>query len=137
MEKSAVGRYVALAYIGAAILLGFVLSRIIHAGLFYGGIEDFAVMGSKDFPMSSLAAGAVAVIVGIICFKNAEVRTLADEVAMELSKVTWPSRQETWAATIVVIATVAIAALYLGIFDAVWLWASNQLLSIPSGGSNG
>ncbi|MCC6810654.1 MAG: preprotein translocase subunit SecE [Deltaproteobacteria bacterium] len=57
-------------------------------------------------------------------------KTLADEVALELSKVTWPSRQETWAATVVVIATVAISAAYLGVFDAVWSWASDALLSI-------
>jgi len=134
MEKSAVGRYVALAYIGATVLLAFVFGRLIHAGLFYGGIEDYAVLGNKDFPLSSLAGAVLAIGIGIFCFKDKEIRALADEVAMELSKVTWPSRQETWAATIVVIATVAIAALYLGIFDAVWLWASNQLLSIPSGG---
>ena len=137
MEKSALGRYVALAYIGAAVLLAFVLGRIIHAGLFYAGVEDMGLMGNRDFAISSFVAGIVAIGVGIFCFKDKEIRTLADEVASELSKVTWPTRQETWAATIVVIATVAIAALYLGIFDAVWLWASNALLSIPNGSSNG
>jgi len=83
-----------------------------------------------------LAGGLVAAIAGVVCFRNSEVRRLSDEVASELSKVTWPTRQETWAATIVVIVTVAVASLYLGIFDAIWLWASNSLLSI-SGAGNG
>jgi len=139
MENKALGRYVALAYIGAAILLAIVVGRILHAGLFYAGVEDYAVLGNKDFPLSAFAGFGLAAVTGIICFKNPDVRRLSEEVASELSKVTWPSRQETWAATMVVIGTVAFAAMYLGIFDAVWLWASNQLLSIPSGGvtSNG
>jgi len=136
MDKSSLGRYVALAYIGAAILLAFVLGRLLHAGLFYAGVEDYAILGNKDLALSALAGGLVAAIAGVVCFRNAEVRRLSDEVASELSKVTWPTRQETWAATIVVIVTVAVASLYLGIFDAIWLWASNSLLSI-SGAGNG
>ena len=43
-----------------------------------------------------------------------------DEVAGELSKVTWPSRPETWRNTVVVIVTSIIAAAYLFLFDSVW-----------------
>ena len=50
------------------------------------------------------------------------------EVREETEKVTWPSRKETSAATIVVIVTVAIAALILTGFDYVWSLIANWIL---------
>ena len=44
--------------------------------------------------------------------------TFLDEVRAELRKVHWPARNETYAATGVVLVIVAIIALYLGLVDA-------------------
>jgi len=49
-------------------------------------------------------------------------------VTRELEKVTWPTRKETYAATIVVIVTVAIAALVLQLFDYLWALLANWIL---------
>ncbi len=46
---------------------------------------------------------------------------------MELKKVTWPTRKETQAATIVVIVTVIIAAMILGAFDTVWSFFTDRI----------
>jgi preprotein translocase subunit SecE len=43
--------------------------------------------------------------------------TFLQEVWAELKKVHWPTRKETYAATAVVLAAVAIVALYLGAVD--------------------
>ncbi len=43
--------------------------------------------------------------------------TFLQEVWAELKKVHWPSRPETYAATVVVVAVVAIVALFLGGVD--------------------
>jgi len=43
--------------------------------------------------------------------------TFLQEVWAELKKVHWPSRTETYAATVVVVAVVAIVALFLGGVD--------------------
>jgi preprotein translocase subunit SecE len=43
--------------------------------------------------------------------------TFLQEVWAELKKVHWPTRKETYAATAVVLAVVAIVALYLGAVD--------------------
>ena len=136
MENKALGRFVALSYIFAGILLAFLLSRALHAGFFYAGMEDMPLMGN-DFPLSSLLGWVVAVITAVVCFRHPVVKTLADEVALELSKVTWPTRQETWAATVVVVVFVVLSSLYLGVFDMVWSWASNALLSINGASANG
>lgn len=43
--------------------------------------------------------------------------TFLQEVWTELKKVYWPSRKETYAATVVVLVVVAIVALFLGMVD--------------------
>ncbi len=131
MEKS-IGRFVAIAFVLASVLLAAVLARALHGGLFALGVEDYPILGS-EFPASTVAGYLIAAVAGVVCFRNPEIRRLSNEVGGELSKVTWPTRQETWAATIVVIVTVALSAAYLGVFDAIWLWASNAILSIPNG----
>ena len=39
------------------------------------------------------------------------------ETKQELNKVTWPSRNELWQATVVVITTTFIMALFIGVVD--------------------
>ena len=48
-----------------------------------------------------------------------KVREYLLEVITEVKKVIWPSKKETWGATVVVIIAVIISAIVLGIFD--WL----------------
>ena len=67
-------------------------------------------------------AGAllVGVATGVALYRNERVFAGAVDVTRELEKVTWPTRKETYAATIVVIVTVSIASLILTGFDFVW-----------------
>jgi preprotein translocase SecE subunit len=59
--------------------------------------------------------------------RNEQLFELAGEVISELRKVTWPTRQETFAATIVVIVTVIVSSLFLGLFDLIWSWVSRLI----------
>jgi preprotein translocase subunit SecE len=70
--------------------------------------------------IQTLGAMTVTVVAGIILYRNDRIYTLANEVASELGKVTWPTAKETRAATIVVIVMTLIAAVVLFAFDAVW-----------------
>jgi preprotein translocase subunit SecE len=67
----------------------------------------------SEFMIDGIAA-VIALVVGIMVYKNERVYALANDVAGELKKVTWPTRKETQAATLVVIVTVLIAAAILG-----------------------
>lgn len=60
-------------------------------------------------------------------WRHPRVFGLASEVAVEITKVTWPTRQETKWATIVVIVTVVVAASVLAMFDAIWSWLTGLL----------
>jgi len=73
----------------------------------------------NEFVINGISA-VIALVAGIVLYKNDRVYTLANDVASELKKVTWPTKKETQAATLVVIVTVIVAAIILGIFDAVW-----------------
>lgn len=73
----------------------------------------------SDFKIS-LAAAIIATVSGIVLYKNDRVYHLADEVATELKKVTWPTAKEVRSATVVVIVMAIISALILGLFDFVW-----------------
>jgi len=67
------------------------------------------------------ALGALAAVgTALFLYRHERFHQLTREIAIELSKVTWPSREETRVSTVVVIVTSVVAALYLGVFDALW-----------------
>ena len=68
----------------------------------------------------SMASAAIAVTAAVIMYRNDRFYTLANEVAGELKKVTWPTAKEVRAATFVVIMMAIISAIILGLFDLVW-----------------
>jgi len=71
----------------------------------------------------------IGVVVALIAWRNQNMFTKASEITTELKKVTWPTRKETSAATIVVIVTVIISAVLLSIFDMIWSWATSLIYS--------
>ena len=68
----------------------------------------------------SIAAAVIAIITGIVMYRSDKYYYLANEVASELKKVTWPTGKEVRTATIVVILMAIISAVILGLFDFVW-----------------
>jgi preprotein translocase subunit SecE len=81
---------------------------------------------------NELLVNGVALLVAaggaVVAYRNERVFAAATEVTRELEKVTWPSRKETSAATVVVIVTVAVSALVLTAFDFIWMKLANWIL---------
>lgn len=105
-------RWVQFGFVLVAILTFFLADKLIEF-----------VWGYFAQPESAVVTGAAAIlgiIVGYVAYRHPRLNPMAHEVAGELSKVTWPSRQETSYSTVVVIVTSIIAAAYLGAFDALW-----------------
>jgi len=73
----------------------------------------------NEFHITVIAA-VVASIAGIVMYRNDRLYTLANEVASELKKVTWPSAKEVRTATVVVIVMAIVSAVILGLFDFAW-----------------
>lgn len=81
----------------------------------------------NELLLQTVALGA-AVVIGVGAYRSKRVFASAEEVTEELKKVTWPTRKETYYATIVVIVTVLIATLILSTFDAIWAFLAGKIL---------
>ena len=75
----------------------------------------------------TLAAAAIALIASVVLYRSDRIYTLANEVAGELKKVTWPTAKEVRTATLVVIVMAVISAIILGAFDTVWSWLTDKV----------
>lgn len=89
-------------------------------------IWGYFVRHPNDLVIDASAA-ILALAIGITLYRNDRVYGLAGEVAAELRKVTWPTRKETQAATLVVVVTVVISAVLLFLFDASWSWLTDRI----------
>jgi len=69
---------------------------------------------------TTFAAAGLAIITAVVMYRNDRIYGLANEVAGELKKVTWPTAKEVRSATFVVIVMAVISAVILGLFDFVW-----------------
>src|SRR5438046_2174591 len=105
-------KFVHLMFAVGAIVAAFLLSK---AGDWVWGY--FAK--PNDLIVNGVAL-LVAVSAAVTGYRNERVFAAAVEVTRELEKVTWPTRKETYAATIVVLVTVGISAIVLQTFDTVW-----------------
>ena len=59
-----------------------------------------------------------------------KVRKWADEVIIEVSKVVWPSKADTYAMTIVVTFLILLSGVILGIFDKISLWFIKLIIEV-------
>jgi len=105
-------RYVQGAYLAAALILFWVIQKL--------GIAIWNQFTEPNTIAMTAGAAVAGLSIAYGLYRNPRVNKLTTEVAGELSKVTWPSRQETYTSTVVVIVTSIVAALYLGVWDFIW-----------------
>jgi preprotein translocase subunit SecE len=112
-------RYVYAAYMAAALLASFLIAKVGEGA--WSRLEQWkAEIGPpRDeilFPLSGLIGCAIAVYY----WRKPEANRYVREVAEELSKVTWPSREEVKNSTVVVVLTTLFATLFFALMD--WFW---------------
>jgi len=113
-------KVVHLTFALAALLAAFLVSHTVDwAWTYFAKPNDLLINA-----FAILVAGGAAVA----AYRNERVYASVVDVTRELEKVTWPTRKETSAATIVVIVTVLIAAAILSMFDAIWSAFTNWFL---------
>jgi len=114
-----VERWVQFAYAACAITLAWFLIKVTDAT--WTLLADTVdAVPEPNATIIAVGAGLVAFIAAVITYRSQKVHTFVVEVCVELSKVTWPTRKETWSQTIIVIVISIIAAIILGVFDAMW-----------------
>lgn len=111
-----VRRYVSIAWICFTAIFGWLLMRTFSWILEgFGPAADPALFAGIS--ASSIAAVVIALGTAIYCWRHEGIYGFATEVAVELSRVTWPTSDETRSATITVIAFAAALGGSLALMD--------------------
>ena len=122
-------RYVHAAFFVGGILVAFISSKVL--GLIWGWLADWPAavravpqlvsLAEPDREGYTLVAGAVVGALAVIqTYRREGIRRGADEVALELSKVTWPTREVVMNGTLVVVVASMIATAYVAVLDRFW-----------------
>lgn len=124
-------RILLLGYLVLGLVLALVLEQAVGA---LGGIGALAFLnrslfGLEGWNVATLIGFAVALGVGLFCWKDARVRGPAVQVVEELQRVTWPTMAETRTATYAVIVASLLCAVVLGMFDYGWGMLTQQVYS--------
>jgi preprotein translocase subunit SecE len=117
-------KYVHVMFFTGAVVFGWLLTKTFETIWTSLNLSIAAVPPPNEW--ISLGVGAAfGVGIALYLWRNDQVNRLSVEIVTELSKVTWPTRKELYASTIVVIIFSVIAAVILGLFDFFWAWATD------------
>ena len=119
-------RYINLSFAIAGLITWVILLKL--AGNLFEVFDATDAVLFLGIKISQLIAAVVALGGTIYAFRRADVQTWAGEVAVELSKVTWPSWGETKQHTLVVIIFSLIMSGIIGGFDLFWKWITDLIL---------
>jgi preprotein translocase subunit SecE len=119
-----VARYVNMAFVGAGLLLWVALSGFYGWAMALVSASINRPLIGVNFRLADLLGLVTAIAITIYLRRHERVSTFSMEVGNELSKVTWPTWQETRLSTIVVIVVTIVIAAILGLFDSVWAFLS-------------
>jgi preprotein translocase subunit SecE len=122
-------RYVHAAFFVAGILAAYVASKTLAMtwnslaawSTAVRAVPQLVTVAEEQRESYSLVAGAaIGTLVVVQSYRKEHVRTWASEVASELSKVTWPTREAVMNGTVVVVVASALATVYVTILDRIW-----------------
>ncbi len=119
-------RFVYAAYMAGAMLAAFLVAKIGHVAWYRLG-QWKPEFGEPKDELIYPVAGVIGVLVSLYYWRKPDARQYANEVAEELSKVTWPSRKEVTNSTFVVIATTLFATVFFALMDQFWKYVTDKI----------
>lgn len=125
-------RWVMLVFIIIAVLTAFVVD---HVGLsIWDALASrYPMFGNPNPSYVTAAAAVLGLVFAVMLYRRDSSYNTVSGVVEELTKVTWPKREEVTAATLVVAATSVIAAVYTGALDNIF----QRLTDLIYGGGSG
>lgn len=121
-------RFVYAAYMTGAMVVAFLVAKIGHVAWYRLG-QWKPELGEPRDEILYIAAGAVGIATAVYYWRKPESRQYANEVAEELSKVTWPSRKEVTSSTTVVVITTLFATVFFALMDQFWKYVTDKIYS--------
>jgi preprotein translocase subunit SecE len=119
-------RFVYAAYFGAAIAVAFIGSKA--GNMIWYRLSQWKPQWELGDPKDEIImplGAVVGILVALYYYRKPKSRQYIDEVANELSQVTWPSRKEVTNSTAVVIATTLFATVFFALMDRFWGFVTN------------
>ena len=122
-------KYVHAAFFAVGILAAFLGSKILGGAwtklaewpAAVRSVPQLVAFSEEQKDTYCLIGGAVLGAVAVLqAYRREGIRTWSDEVALELSKVSWPNREAVTNGTLVVIVASMIAAVYVAVLDRFW-----------------
>jgi preprotein translocase subunit SecE len=117
-------RYVYAAYFAGAIGVAFLASKILSYAWYRLSQVKPNLGEPRDEVLMPISA-IVGVIAAIYYWRRTRARQLAEEVASEMSKVTWPDRTEITNSTFVVVVTTIVSTIFFALMDRFWSFVTN------------
>jgi preprotein translocase SecE subunit len=111
-------KYIIMSFLSAGVLVGYSVRGLAIPLLARMEVSDpmlFDVLNA-----TSLFGIVLGVMTFLVLNRHPLVVRFTDEVVSELSRVTWPDREETLRSTTVVIGTTVFVALMLALYDYAW-----------------
>jgi len=129
-------KYVHAAFFVVGIATAFVAGRVL-AGIWNAlaawppavrAVPQLLLYGEDERPSLTIVVGVlIGILVVVQMFRKPSVRTWSDDVATELSKVVWPSRETVTNGTIVVVVASVLATIYVGLLDRLWAFVTQKI----------
>jgi preprotein translocase subunit SecE len=117
-------RFVFAAYFAGGIAIAFLLSKAMSYAWLRLATYKPSIGEPHDEVVMPIAA-LVGALTAIYYYRDQKTRTLAEEVASELGKVSWPTRDEVVNGTFVVIVTTLAATTFFALMDRFWGFVTN------------
>jgi len=130
------GRFVHAAFFALATLSGYLSARLCTSVWNWLAEWPFAVQHLPQLlRLSEDERGSVGSVVGvaigvatlIYIYKKPAIRAWSEEVAGELTKVTWPDRETVTNGTVIVIVASLVATVYVTVLDRLWGFATRLI----------
>lgn len=129
-----VERYVHAAFFGTGLLVAYLLGKILLAA--WNALADWPTAvqsvpqliqySEEERGTATLVIGAVLGLLLVLrYYRRPSVRAWASDVAGELARVTWPSKETVTNGTLVVLIAGAVATVYVALLDRFWGYLTN------------
>jgi preprotein translocase subunit SecE len=117
-------RFVYAAYFAGAIGIAFLMSKLLDFAWLKLQSWKPAMGEPRDEVVMPLSA-LIGTLAALYYWHRTRARQLAEEVATEMSKVTWPTRTEVTNGTFVVIVTTIVSTVFFALMDKFWGFVTN------------
>jgi preprotein translocase subunit SecE len=117
-------RFVYAAYFAGAIGIAFIMSKLLDFAWYR--LQTWKPGFGEPRPeIIMLVSALIGTLAAVYYWYRTRARELAEQVASEMSKVTWPSRTEVTNGTFVVIVTTVISTVFFALMDRFWGFLTN------------